>query len=223
MFNRSRYTAFTLIELLVVISIIALLIAILLPTLSAARQASQDLRCVANLKQIGVAYHVYTAEEKDYMPHQQVSTSALWLNRLWPIVMNTPHTPVWTDPPEHMIGTVFECPRVLHRDPEDLAERGFALAPAVRSYGINYRPVDNDMTTWEQLVDPTTPLSRIAVTADNYSSSTLYRSTLARRHGYRAINTLYVDGHAEALPLETGHDIFTGWNYLDPYWGRDAP
>lgn len=56
--------AFTLIELLVVISIIALLIAILLPALSSARRSAQDMQGLANQQQIGRGLHVYAADNK---------------------------------------------------------------------------------------------------------------------------------------------------------------
>lgn len=61
--------AFTLIELLVVISIIALLISILLPALSSARESAYQIQCSSNLKQIGVAIEAYLGDFKDhYMP-----------------------------------------------------------------------------------------------------------------------------------------------------------
>lgn len=64
-----RYShAFTLIELLVVISIIALLIGILLPTLGAARKSARDMQCLSNQRQIGVGLYGYAQEYKETLP-----------------------------------------------------------------------------------------------------------------------------------------------------------
>ncbi|WP_428387675.1 type II secretion system protein [Mucisphaera sp.] len=65
--------AFTLIELLVVISIIALLIGILLPALGAARRTAQDVACLSNQRQLGIAFFGYATEHKGFNPPSFVS------------------------------------------------------------------------------------------------------------------------------------------------------
>lgn len=62
-----RRTGFTLIELLVVVAIIALLISILLPTLSRARQSARGVVCASNLRQLASGWHMYADEHRDVL------------------------------------------------------------------------------------------------------------------------------------------------------------
>jgi prepilin-type N-terminal cleavage/methylation domain-containing protein/prepilin-type processing-associated H-X9-DG protein len=65
--SRTR-PAFTLIELLVVVAIIALLVSILLPMLSGARQAAQGTKCQAQLHVLGQGLAIYASEFRDVLP-----------------------------------------------------------------------------------------------------------------------------------------------------------
>ena len=67
--TRSTPRAFTLVELLVVVGIIALLISILMPALSRARDHANRVKCLSNLRQIGQAFMMYLNENKGFFPY----------------------------------------------------------------------------------------------------------------------------------------------------------
>src|SRR5215469_18750269 len=76
--------AFTLIELLVVVAIIAILAAMLLPTLADSKQKAYQASCMNNLRQVGVNLHIYAIDGRDYMPGY--TTAAGWA---WDIPLET--------------------------------------------------------------------------------------------------------------------------------------
>lgn len=82
--------AFTLVELLVVVAIIALLIAVLLPSLSHARETAKFTVCGTNLRQIGLAIVIYADENRGFIPRGpdpadpfDIGSNIVTTNQLW--------------------------------------------------------------------------------------------------------------------------------------------
>jgi len=79
--HRSFLTGFTLIELLVVISIIALLLAILMPVVQRIRNQARAVVCQANLKQWGATLSLYTEDNQGCFPHYGYDPDIMWFLR----------------------------------------------------------------------------------------------------------------------------------------------
>ncbi len=73
--------AYTLVEVLVVVAVIALLISILVPSLSLAREQARAIVCAQHLRQFGTGLHVYTCENNDYFPGLNTSGAAVTAKR----------------------------------------------------------------------------------------------------------------------------------------------
>jgi prepilin-type N-terminal cleavage/methylation domain-containing protein len=152
---------FTLIELLVVISIIALLVALLLPVLASARDAGRSIKCLSNLRQQGIAFAGYAQEFRDYMPGSHLNYSPVFSDPEQDIQSGFPAT--WNAPG----GTSHGADWIAR-----LGQGGFA-GPSVSYTGYNVS-YSVGITSWEIFHDPGEPSTYEGV---NDPSASLYKGT----------------------------------------------
>ena len=112
---RSKAAAFTLIELLVVLAIIAILAALLLPALNKAKEAARSIKCINNLKQIGVAMHLYSNDhDDDLVPAEFDVGNGAAYQQGWPTALlrlgyiDAPKQSFFAQMPEQE--SIFKCP-----------------------------------------------------------------------------------------------------------------
>jgi len=230
---------FTLIELLVVVAIIAILCALLMPSLQHSRDLAKSMSCMSNVKQFGIGFMSYSGDYSSYLPclnydlASSPSNSGWWMN----IIANGGYVPVrqwWSQPYGSVKTGAWRCPAVqdsalwwgggygVHECSKHFSYGTYPRLTAYRrtsqllmlsdSWQRNIGVANQDKTSWIGVTCPPNCNSGLG-----WNTSSNWHEVPSSLHGGGAGggNVLFFDGHAAMVRYSflaaNQNDIF-GWN-----------
>lgn len=206
--RREEMKTFTLIELLIVVSVIAILAGMLLPALNKAREAAWKISCVNNLKSIGVASQIYTADHNDMVVVSKYNNSdpLTWMTLL--CGSKQLNCSDLTAQNTQLPFKVFQCPAAsrIPSNGTNWTSDWYNWAPISKAgYGLNWR-----LTRYSpKITGIKYPLSTVPLVFESatlvpdvgYNSPATADQQLRLRRHNRSSNVLFLDGHVENFPV----------------------
>lgn len=218
---------FTLIELLIVVAILGILISILIPSLSRAKETAKMAVCASNMNQLSKAYLAYSSNNDNKL--LSAASSAIndippWIvHSEWDFDRNVLESPMW---PYLKNKDVFRCP---NENRQNVLDNGNYK----RTYSINFNlngfegVMDNQerinsMYKVESIADTFLFIGEedprgSNVNAFNVGSSSIWVDWPANNHGVKKTTVNYLDGHCQIYKFKN-----QSTSQITGFWSQDG-